>query len=207
MFRRELTLTPDGRACVARAGPDLFDGPSAPDGREPGFDFERAKLILRRNRWLISPASPSSFCRRGPADRDVTPIYRATASVQLEQQSTRVIKDDGVQPEASVNYADAERFLQTQVDILHSRSLAVRVAERLQLFRGTDFLDAMGVSTVPKGTPMERARSCASKVITTLRRQSADRAAAFLAPRRRSRSAAATRELDRARSPTPIPRR
>lgn len=166
MFRRDLTLTPDGRAFVSRAGWDAGDASPA---QMPGlrtFDFERIKLILRRNRWLIAACLVFAIVAALVFTAVAPRIYRATASVQLEQQSTRVIKDDGLQPEASVY--DSERFLQTQVDVLHSRALAIRVAERLQLFRDARFLDAMGTPFKEDGTLAQRALTLRDQVIDTL---------------------------------------
>jgi capsular exopolysaccharide synthesis family protein len=56
--------------------------------------------------------------------------YTAVASVQLEQQAPRVIADQDLDPQASP--AESDRFLQTQLDLVRSRSLAESVAAKLQ---------------------------------------------------------------------------
>jgi capsular exopolysaccharide synthesis family protein len=56
--------------------------------------------------------------------------YTAIASVQLEQQASQVIAVPDLDPQRNV--ADSERFLQTQVDLLHSRNVAERVAKSLK---------------------------------------------------------------------------
>lgn len=56
--------------------------------------------------------------------------YTAVASVQLEQQAPRVIADPDLDPQASPQ--DSDRFLQTQLDLVRSRSLAETVATKLQ---------------------------------------------------------------------------
>lgn len=165
MFRRDLALTADGRAFVTRAKWDMAD-PAAPFGGLRGFDVARARLVMWRNRWLILLCMLAAIAAAIAATAIAPRIYSATASVQLEQQSTRVIKDEGLQPEASVY--DSERFLQTQIDILHSRALAIRVADRLQLFRDGRFLAAMGHPFEAEGGPAEQARKLRDQVIRTL---------------------------------------
>ncbi len=165
MFRN-LILAADGKASVATAAPTAAAEPRGSARRD--IDVEHVKQVLRRNRWLILGCLFVFLLGAILITKIVTPIFRATASLQLEQQSTHVLKSDELQPgEASIT--DAERFLQTQLDVLNSRSLAIRVGDRLQLFRGPGFLDAMGVKIKPKGTLVEQARKQREIVIKTLR--------------------------------------
>jgi capsular exopolysaccharide synthesis family protein len=60
-----------------------------------------------------------------------TPIYRATTVLQLDKSGTQVVRVDGLQP-GEVEGRDPE-FLQTQYELLKSRSLAERVANELNL--------------------------------------------------------------------------
>lgn len=70
-----------------------------------------------------------------------TPIYKATAQLQIDMQEAKIIEGGDVNsPSAS---QDNERYLQTQVDILQSRSLARSVATQLGLFRDPNFLTTM----------------------------------------------------------------
>ena len=71
--------------------------------------------------------------------------YRATASVQVEQQTSKVLGDSGaaeLTPTESV--FDADRFFETQLDILQSRAVRIRVMEALGLLNGDNFLRDMG---------------------------------------------------------------
>ncbi|MFL9839325.1 hypothetical protein ABS768_17830, partial [Flavobacterium sp. ST-75] len=61
--------------------------------------------------------------------------------VKIEEQSTRILKAD--ETEQSRNPIDAERFLQTQLDVIRSRSVAMAVARDQHLFGNTQFLKAM----------------------------------------------------------------
>lgn len=69
--------------------------------------------------------------------------YTATASVQLEQQAPRVIADPDLDPQASP--ADSDRFLQTQLDLVRSRSLAESVADKLGDRPAASTFEALGV--------------------------------------------------------------
>lgn len=80
-----------------------------------------------------------------------TPIYKATAQLQIDMQEAKIIEGADVNsPGAS---QDNERYLQTQVDILESRSLARTVATQLGLFRDPNFMSAMHIelAETPQG--------------------------------------------------------
>ena len=72
------------------------------------------------------------------------PLYTARTSVQINNQSDRVLRQ-GDDLDGGAGAYD-ERFLKTQTDILKSRGLATRVAQKLKLFRNPGFAEAMGVN-------------------------------------------------------------
>jgi capsular exopolysaccharide synthesis family protein len=94
-----------------------------------------------------------------------TSIYRASAKIQVDQQSTKVLQTDDVAPTDS---GDTDRFLQTQMDVIQSRSLADRVARDLGLYNSSDFVRQMGGKPVeaPNGSAGQAARQ--EQVIGTL---------------------------------------
>ena len=71
------------------------------------------------------------------------PLYTAQTSVQINNQSDRVLRQ-GEDLDNGASLYD-ERFLKTQIDILKSRGLATRVAQKLKLFGNPAFAEAMGV--------------------------------------------------------------
>jgi capsular exopolysaccharide synthesis family protein len=98
-----------------------------------------------------------------------TRLYQATASVEVRQEAAKVLGTESDQ-ESAENRVDAERFLQTQLDIIRSRGVAEAVAEREGLFNGDAFLDAMRASDegapVPNGmTPREAHRDRVLKAL------------------------------------------
>jgi capsular exopolysaccharide synthesis family protein len=76
-----------------------------------------------------------------------TPRYTASTTVQINNQTAQVLgKTSGMeQDEAEVaSTADTDRFLQTQMDIIKSRAIAERVAQRLNLVGNAAFYKAVG---------------------------------------------------------------
>lgn len=73
----------------------------------------------------------------------LTPIYQAESTVQIDQEAAKVIGTEASELSASIQ--DSDRFLQTQLDVIRSRTLATTVAEDEKLFGNKAFLEAMGV--------------------------------------------------------------
>lgn len=111
---------------------------------ETTFDLRALWSVVYRNRVLMLAVIGLSFLLGLGATMLMTPIYRANASVQVEQQAAKVMDGQG-EVDAPEMIQDADRFLQTQVDILNSRSLATQVASSLGLFNNDQFRSAMGV--------------------------------------------------------------
>ncbi len=81
-----------------------------------------------------------------------TPIYRAEARIQIDQQAAEILAGNTVEPNSD-SVMDGDRFLQTQLDVIKSRTLARQVAENLNLYRNTQFLEKMHIkpATEPRG--------------------------------------------------------
>lgn len=105
------------------------------------IDLTALLALLGRNRLLIAATLATALLGGLIVTLLISPKYVATASIQIDQEADRVLEGAEVQPQAG--YADAERFLQTQADVLRSRALAIRVAERLKLFGDAAFFRAM----------------------------------------------------------------
>lgn len=69
--------------------------------------------------------------------------YTAEASVLLEQQAPRVLADPDLDPQPFAQ--DSDRFLQTQLDHVQSRTLAEVVATELQMEDDPEYLTALGI--------------------------------------------------------------
>src|SRR3546814_14541449 len=71
-----------------------------------------------------------------------------------------LVTDEAVQP--AVSYQDADRFLQTQADVLKSRAMAERVAQALGLFADTSFFDKMALSPPRRSEERRGGKECGS---------------------------------------------
>lgn len=71
----------------------------------------------------------------------MTPIYRSSATLQIETESAKVVEYDGVTPEESSRGKD---FYETQYELLKSRTLARRVIDQLGLESSKQFNDEGG---------------------------------------------------------------
>lgn len=115
---------------------------------EPGgmlaFDLRQIWAMVYRNRLIMIIAMAICLLLGVLYLVLATPVFTATASVQIEEQSARVLKTDELEP--ARNPLDAERFLKTQVDIIRSRAVALAVIREQKLANNPGFLEAMGVS-------------------------------------------------------------
>lgn len=132
---------------------NLPEHPSpAPDSGSDTFnlDFRKVALIVRRNILVIVGIMALALGLGLVATLLTTPKYIAKATVQIDQEAARVLNTTSLEPTAG--YQDADRFLQTQLDVLRSRALAERVARSLGLFGNTSFFTAMGAQPPGAGT-------------------------------------------------------
>lgn len=135
------TRTASSPAVGSIARPDdFFDD-------DPGADKSSLNLraiipALMRNRWLILAIIGAALLLGLLVSMLTTPKFLAETTIQIDQQAARVLESEDVEPnQAPVN---EERFLQTQLDVLRSRSLAERVNATLRLDRSTAFVESMG---------------------------------------------------------------
>lgn len=123
-------------------------------GAPPTFDLRAIWSTLYRNRLAMALIVGAAFLL-GIASILFTPrVYQARASVQIDQQTAKVLGTEDVEP--MVSGADADRFLQTQVDVLNSRAMARRVSDSLGLGKSDRFLTAMRATSLDDLTPAER---------------------------------------------------
>ena len=87
--------------------------------------------ILVKHRYLVLATAAGVAALALLYTLMATPIYRATAVIQIEREGIKVLNTEGVTPVDSGYFGDD--FLQTQYELLRSRSLAERVAEDLGL--------------------------------------------------------------------------
>lgn len=134
-----------GRA-VAENGDDRDHFGRAGEEDEVGtfaIDFHDIWAAVYRSRAWVLGITLTCFALGVVLTLLTTPFYRATATIQIDQEAAKVLGTE--QSDVSSSILDTERFLQTQMDIIRSRSVAISVAEELRLFEDVGFLESMDV--------------------------------------------------------------
>ncbi len=119
------------------------------------FDFRYVLAAVRSNLPLIAAIIGVTLAAAVALTLLETPRYTATSTIQINDSSTRVLADKpGDQSEDGGNSGyDTDRFLQTQVDVLQSRGLALRVAQKLNLASSARFFAAQEADLPPASAP------------------------------------------------------
>lgn len=107
------------------------------------FDIHAVTAAVRRNIIPIVAILVGALILAVVVTLLMTPSYVATSRVMIDQKVDQIIENEGT---SAGTYQDAERFLQTQLDIIRSRSLALQVVEAEGLADDADFFDAQGAS-------------------------------------------------------------
>jgi capsular exopolysaccharide synthesis family protein len=137
----------------------IFDeGPSSfgPRDGEYGYATEDSSMsigpllrqvlsVARRNLWLIGVIVGIFVLVAVVATMLTTPKYTAGSSMEISDRSEQVLGDQLDPTTQQYDAYDAERFLNTQINILRSRALAERVAGKLNLYSDPRFFRAMQV--------------------------------------------------------------
>lgn len=89
--------------------------------------------ILVKRRWTVLGAAGIVLVTALVGTLLMTPIYRASTSLQIDRDTIKVVDVEGVTP---VEGAGGNDFFQTQYELLKSRALAERVASQLGLADG-----------------------------------------------------------------------
>ncbi len=138
-------------------GAGRFEGPDSPRNAKVPFRLARfGRLCIARVSSLatimavvLSLAVALSLL--------ITPTYQATATVEIKQEAQKVLGTEDEREQAG-SPLDVQRFLQTQLDIIGSRSTTAAVAQTLRLFDSSRFLEAMNVDTEVKGVSVSKCR-------------------------------------------------
>lgn len=124
-LRQQLAVAARGGSALSL---DLIDDKRSDDDDE--IDLLAYWRILVKRRWLVLSILGGVVALALLATLMATPIYRATSVLQLEKEGQQVVQVEGIQPGDGGWDPD---FLQTQYELIRSRSLAERVANELNL--------------------------------------------------------------------------
>ncbi len=115
------------------------------------IDLREIWAAIYRNRWRVALIICLALAGGVASILLTRPTYTAQATIQIDQQTQKVLGTEEMEPIAAG--AEADRFLQTQVDIMKSRAAAIKVGEDLNLFNNTQFLERMGGNPATDMTP------------------------------------------------------
>ena len=125
------------------ADDDSFDRQAPLSGlMQSDIDLREFRAALYRNRWMIVGIAGFGILAGLMLALLSTSIYRATATIQIDQAGPQILQND-VQDQSG-QAMESDTYLQTQVEVLRSRSLADRVARALNYYRGPTLFEAMG---------------------------------------------------------------
>jgi capsular exopolysaccharide synthesis family protein len=121
--------------------------------RYPAVEIEKNSVreylrILRRHKWIILATLVVLVTIVTIGTMLTRPVYRAEAKLEIGKETERVMQGRQILEMESANVFNPF-FLQTQVDILHSRDLARRVIQKLDLPDNDEF-KAKGTEDAPE---------------------------------------------------------
>ena len=155
---------PAGHGGILRgaAAPGPFGPTSAARGSgalgqntETSLDLVEYWRLAVKHRILIVGTLLAALVLGAVVTMLMTPVYRASATLQIDREAARVLNVDEVQPQESL--VQGEEFFQTQYGLLRSRSLAERVVDSLGLAASDTFLEQMKIDPpTTEGTAAER---------------------------------------------------
>ncbi|HET9483704.1 MAG TPA: exopolysaccharide transport family protein, partial [Xanthomonadales bacterium] len=122
---RALTVDRRSQELALDLRPQLGDE----EREEDGLDLRRVWALILKRRWTVLAVLVIIVAATTTATMLTVPLYRATASIQIEREAIKVVNVEGVLP---TEYADAS-FFETQFELLRSRNLALRVVKELNL--------------------------------------------------------------------------
>jgi len=121
-----------------------------------GLSFLHVVAAARSNLKLIGIVIGGTLALAVLISLLQSPRYTASATIQINNQSSRVLKNDqAANDEEIVGSGDTERFLKTQVEILRSRAIAQRVAQKLNLLNTPRLYKAESGKIPAPGTPQD----------------------------------------------------
>lgn len=131
--------------------------PEALDVREGGFSLLYYVNLAVKHRWLLICAVVLGLATGVAATLLTTPVYRASATIQIDEEPAKVVAVESQRPTQNTG---ADKFYQTQYELLKSRALAQRVVAREGLANNPRFMGQWRKSAAAKAparTAAERA--------------------------------------------------
>ncbi len=107
--------------------------------RKPEIDLLEYWQIAWKRKWIILSAVAILVSLAALLSFTATPLYRATATLLLEEPSSNRLTIQDLLNSQGVGFAESGSYRNTQLRILQSRTIAERVAKRMDLGRRPEF--------------------------------------------------------------------
>lgn len=177
---RSYLTTASPKPLIVRGGHQLATNATAfgiDDDEGGGLNLAAYWHIIVKHRFVIGGAALAALMIGVILTLMTTPIYRATATIQIDREVTRIVDIEGTEPVAG---RDVD-FYETQFGLLRSRSLAERVVRRENLASDPAFMAQKTGSSISElgrlfgrpraevavaGTPEARARIATAKLVS-----------------------------------------
>jgi polysaccharide biosynthesis transport protein len=117
---------------VAIASPTIIE--AIPDTRKT-LDLVIYWRSIAKRKWAILAMGAAFALVAAAMVQLMTPIYRSTATLLIEQNKAKVAPTE----EVYANIGDSREHFQTQAEILKARALAIKLVDKLDLTRHPDF--------------------------------------------------------------------
>lgn len=128
------------------------------------IDLRHYWHILMRRKWTVLSALGIVFFAVLVGSLLKVPIYRATATIQIDRDAVKVVEGQNTDSDA---YYDAENFYNTQYELLRSEVLSRRVAAELHLAKDPEYQRIESVSMSGKIKALFGARPSAKPKAAT----------------------------------------
>ena len=147
---------------------DHVDDNGVPGTGRSAFDFRYIVAAIRSNLWLIALIIAAAMAVALVATLLQTPRYTASSTIQINDSSGRILADQGDDSDVLGGGGyDTALFLKTQVDVLQSRGLALRVAQKLKLTGNPHFYASQEVPEPEAGASVEATRNAVIGLLRT----------------------------------------
>jgi capsular exopolysaccharide synthesis family protein len=103
-------------------------------------------IILRKHQWLIAAFLLTVVTVVTIASFKMKPLYQSTARVEVDKESQNTLPFQGVTYD---EYVDMDNYIETQVKILQSETLALQTINALNLGQYPEFRGAPGPLALP----------------------------------------------------------
>src|SRR6202161_521726 len=105
-------------------------------------------IILRKHQWLVATCLVTVVTVVSIASFKMKPVYVAAARVEVDKESQNTLPFQGVNYE---EYVDMEDYIETQIKILQSETLAMQTINALNLSQYPEFGGPSNAIAVPHG--------------------------------------------------------